>query len=101
MKRRPTSPAARIQPIPTQDIIDLMRSRGLPTAHLERLQDTLDRSERRRKRSQRADDNRTAIGRLSEEGHSGAAIARMLGLSRCYVCEVRRELGFGRNGKPK
>ncbi|MCX7283648.1 MAG: hypothetical protein NTX28_06320 [Novosphingobium sp.] len=65
----------------------------------DRLQARLERRDRTLKRFARAEDNLATVRRLSELGHSGADIARLLNLSRSYVAELRRSLGYKRGAE--
>jgi hypothetical protein len=101
MTKSPAKPADRKAPISDLDLLAKLRERGLAPEMADRLQAKLERRDRTLKRFARADDNLATVRRLSEQGHSGADIARLLNISRSYVAKLRKQLGYKRGAGSK
>lgn len=101
MTKPPAKPADCKAAISDMDLLAKLRERGLAPEMADRLQAKIERRDRTAKRFARADDNLATVRRLSDQGHSGADIARLLNLSRSYVAELRRRLGYKRGASDK
>jgi hypothetical protein len=87
--------------VDTDDLISRFATAGLPADKVERLKAALDGKSGHYKRQERAEQRLAEIRRLNGEGLHDGAIAGQLGLTRPYVCQVRRANGIPAVRRPR
>lgn len=76
------------------EIATRLAAAGLPAEKVERLKAAMKGKGAHYKRQERAEAHRAEIERMNREGLRDGEIARALGLSRPYVCQVRTAHGI-------
>jgi DNA-binding NarL/FixJ family response regulator len=75
------------EPIDEREIVEALRAKGHSSVALDRLSNSID------KREERAS-QRSEIARLNKQGWPDQRIAKKLGLSRPYICNLRKVMGI-------
>lgn len=78
----------------SDEIAAHLLGRGTPDANVKKFTDAMTGNCARRERSERAERHRAEIRRMNAAGLTDGDIARALGLSRPYVCQVRSAEGI-------